>query len=343
MGLDALDARDAAARDIGNRLAGMRAKFWHAVEGRELAPGEEVLGARLRTLMGRLVSHPHAISVTVDGGHVVLSGAILAEEREQLLAEAYKVPGVAEIEDRLTVYASPIGVPALQGHHRASRQASWQPTLQALAGAGGMLGAYGLTRRSPGGLLLAGAGLAVLGRAVSALRHGGLRQQEEAAAASHLERSIEVLAAPESVFDAWSNFENFPHFFAKLLTVQNLDDQRAHWVMQETAASRLEWNVAWRKRERPRMLTWQSEENAAFGLAGTALFEPTRHGTRVRLRLTMPRPVGATGATADTQLYKDLGRELEKDLIRMKSFIESGVVPHHATGSTRPEGGQLLH
>lgn len=350
MSLSTLDARDATMRDLGNRMEGMRAKFWRMVEGRGKAPDDQALVAHLRTLLGRLVSHPHAIAVTADGGRVTLSGAILADERELLLAQAYKMPGVTEIEDRLSVYASPTGVPALQGRHRVARQAGWQPTLQALAGAGGMLGAYGLMRRNRSGLLLAGAGLAVLGRAISSLRHAGSQQQQQQqqeqqqqAVTRHLERSIEVNAAPETVFDAWSDFENFPHFFRKLLAVHNVDNDRSHWVMQETADSRVEWNAAWSRRERPRLLAWRSEENAAFGLAGTVMFEPIRQGTRVRLQLTMPAPQDATGAMTNRRLVEDLKRELGEDLIRMKSFIESGVVPHHATGSTRPEGGQLLH
>lgn len=346
--LDALDARDAKMRDLGNRIEGMRAKFWHAIEGSGPAPSEQVLCARLRTLMGRVVSHPHAISVTADGGHVVLSGAILADEREILLAEAYKVPGVAAIEDRLSAYASPIGVPSLQGHHRAADQPSWNPALKALAGAGGILGAFGLTRRNSGGLLLAGAGLAVLGRALAALRHDERHVPRhlpvrQASMSSHVERSIEVLSPPETVFDAWSDFENFPHFFAKLLTTTTLDNRRSRWVLQESADSRLEGNVVWRKRDRPFMLAWQSEENAAFRLAGSVTLEPTRQGTRVTLRLSLLPMAGAAPTAPDFALLKGLERELEKDLIRMKSFIESGVVPHHATGSTRPEGGKLLH
>ncbi|TCS39637.1 putative membrane protein [Paucimonas lemoignei] len=348
LGLDALDTRDAKMRDIGNRIEGMRAKFRNALEGSGPPPSEQVLCARLRTLMGRLVSHPHAITVTANGGHVVFSGAILADEREILLAEAYKVPGVTMIEDRLSAYASPIGVPSLQGHHQTPSQPSWNPALKAMAGAGGILGAFGLTRRSPGGLLLAGAGLAVLGRALIALRHDDQHSPQHLpvrheSMRSHLERSIEVLASPEVVFDAWSDFDNFPHFFAKLLTATSVDNRRSRWVLQESANAKLEANVAWSKRERPVMLAWQSEDDTTFRLAGSVTLEPTRRGTQVRLSLSMPPKAGAAPSAADIALFKGFERELEKDLIRMKSFIESGVVPHHATGSTRPEGGQLLH
>lgn len=331
MRVSAGHARDAATHDFGNRVHGVRARLRRALSGRQPVD-EPVLTARLHTQLGRLVSHPHAISVTADGGHMVLSGAILADERENLLTQARKIPGVTEVEDRLTVYATAIGVPALQGRPRSAGRNTSQPALKALAGAGSVLGAYGLARKSPAGLLLAGAGLALLGRAIDGLRQGG-RQKTEDAAAIHLEKSIEVHAAPETVFDIWSDFENFPHFFSMLLAVQDLGDERSRWVAQETETSRLEWNAVWSKRERPRMLAWHSEEASAFGHAGSVMLEPTRNGTRVTLQLHLQ-----PGFSIDP------ARELEEDLIRMKSFIESGVVPHHhAAQPPLQEGGPLLH
>lgn len=339
MSLGAAGARDAATHDIGNRLQGVRARLQQTFGGYQ--PAEEaVLVSRVRAQLGHLVSHPHAIEVIADGGHVVLSGAILVDERDRLLTQLRRIAGVADVEDRLTVYASAAGVPALQGRHRTAANVSGRPALQALAG--GALGAYGLTRRSPGGMVLAGAGLALLGRAFEGLRQMS-RQHQAEAAAIHLEQSIDVHAAPETVFDAWSDFENFPHFFSKLLAVHDLGDGRSRWVAQETSNTRLEWNAAWNKRERPRTLAWHSEQAAAFGHAGEVTLEPLRQGTRVTLRLTLKPPPGAPADALHRMAGTDPARELDEDLIRMKSFIESGVVPHHGTRPPQPAGGQLLH
>ncbi len=340
----ATNAGDAAAHDFGNRLDGIRASLQRLLGGSQPAPDEQVLSARVRARLGRLVAHPHAISVTADGGHVVLSGAVLVDEKDHLLAQLRKIPGVAAVEDRLTVYASPDGVPALQGWHRTGRTSALQPALQALAGAGGALGAYALRRRMPAGLVLAGAGLTLLGRALGGLRQvqAGTPRREEAAAL-HLEQSIDVRAAPETVFDAWNDFDNFPHFFAILLAVQDLGNGRARWIAQETPDSRLEWNVAWTRRERPRMLAWRSEGDAALDHSGSALFEPVRNGTRVTVRLDLRSPAGAAAAVPTLAPGGDPERELREDLIRMKSFIESGVVPHHEARPSAPESGQLLH
>ncbi|QAU34752.1 SRPBCC family protein [Janthinobacterium sp. 17J80-10] len=339
IGLGAADVRDATAHDFGNRLQGVRARLLQTFGGQQPAE-EEVLVSRVRAQLGHLVSHPHAIEVTADGGHVVLSGAILVDERDRLLAQARRIPGVADVEDRLTVYASAAGVPALQGRHRTATGLSGRPALQALAG--GALGAYGLTRRGGTGMVLASAGMALLGRAIEGLRQMN-RQHRAEAAAIHLEQSIEVHASSETVFDAWSDFENFPHFFSKLLAVHDLGNGRARWVAQETSNSRLEWNAAWNMRERPRRLGWHSEPAAAFGHAGEVTLEPTRQGTRVTLRLTLKPPPGAPADALHRMAGTDPARELDEDLIRMKSFIESGVVPHHGTRSPQPAGGQLLH
>jgi hypothetical protein len=89
------------------------------------------------------VSHPHAIEVSVGEGRVTLSGPILLEEVQPLVAAVKTVEGVRSVEDRLSAYAESTGVSALQGGRtRVSRfefmQRNWSPAARL---AGGMLGA----------------------------------------------------------------------------------------------------------------------------------------------------------------------------------------------------------
>lgn len=69
----------------------------------------------MRAQLGRWVSHPHAIEVAADSGHVTLSGPILQSEERQLLQAAQSVRGVHEVESRLEVHKTADNVPALQG------------------------------------------------------------------------------------------------------------------------------------------------------------------------------------------------------------------------------------
>lgn len=99
-------------QDLGNRLRGLVA----AVQGRltpEQVP-DDVLAARVRANLGRVASHPGAITVTANNGAVALSGPILAGETVRLLASTRLVRGVKVVDNRLEVHESAGGVSGLQ-------------------------------------------------------------------------------------------------------------------------------------------------------------------------------------------------------------------------------------
>jgi hypothetical protein len=107
------DAADATARDVGNRARGIAAATRARRRG-EAVPND-VLEARVRARMGRLVSHPHAVRVKADGGRITLEGPILAAEAPRLLKAVSGVRGVKDVENRLERHDTPGDIPALQG------------------------------------------------------------------------------------------------------------------------------------------------------------------------------------------------------------------------------------
>ena len=70
---------------------------------------------RVRSKLGRVVSHPGAIHVTVQNGIVTFSGSILAGETTKLLKTVKRIPGVKEVATYLETHVEPKGQPALQG------------------------------------------------------------------------------------------------------------------------------------------------------------------------------------------------------------------------------------
>jgi uncharacterized membrane protein len=70
---------------------------------------------RIRTRLGRLVSHPGAIEVAVVEGEATLLGSVLESELDDLLTGVTRVKGVTRVWNQLEVYPSPTGVPELQG------------------------------------------------------------------------------------------------------------------------------------------------------------------------------------------------------------------------------------
>jgi len=166
------DAVGAAARDLSNRARGLAAGAGSMLSSEEVS--NEVLVARVRSKMGRVVSHPHAIEVTADQGRVTLGGPVLAREVAHLLSCVSRVRGVAGVESRLEVHAEAGNVPALQGgrrrpvHRFEFFQENWSPTARLLAGlTGGALAAYGLSRRDLLSLALGAVGVGLLARGVT--------------------------------------------------------------------------------------------------------------------------------------------------------------------------------
>ncbi|HET6342246.1 MAG TPA: BON domain-containing protein, partial [Gemmatimonadota bacterium] len=110
-------------RDSANRSRGLVARARSRV-----TPGgrvtDDVLVERVRSKLGRYVSHPGAIEVDAHRGRVVLRGQILAGESEDLLSAVASVPGVHHVENELEVHERPGDVPALQGTGRRTGETS---------------------------------------------------------------------------------------------------------------------------------------------------------------------------------------------------------------------------
>jgi hypothetical protein len=137
------DAAGAASRDTEHRLAGIAARARAAVAHRP-APDDDVLAARVRSRLGRLVSHPGAIEVKATSGRVALTGPVFVAELNQLLHGVRAVEGVIEIENVLEPHADAADIPALQGAGPMELRAvppawiRWTPATRLLAGAAGL-------------------------------------------------------------------------------------------------------------------------------------------------------------------------------------------------------------
>src|SRR5438132_14240443 len=88
---DCEEGLDAAWRDVQNRLQGISAGWRSLFEGDQAS--DDVVRERVRSKLGRYVSHPSSIEVSVEGGRVTLSGPVLASEVENLIACVRSVRG----------------------------------------------------------------------------------------------------------------------------------------------------------------------------------------------------------------------------------------------------------
>jgi hypothetical protein len=163
-----------AACDISHRARGFVAEIRAYASPQNI--DDDVLIERIRSRLGRVVSHPRAIEVRARQGKVSLAGHIPQEEVSQLLACARSVPGVHQVENRLEVHDTP-DVSGLQGGHsrlgerRELLQNRWSPgTCLGVGVLGTTLLGYGLTREAPEACVLGTAGLLLMTAAYGDVR-----------------------------------------------------------------------------------------------------------------------------------------------------------------------------
>ena len=144
------DGLDALSRDVANRTRGAAANLRTTFD--RSTPDSRKLIERVRAELGRFVSHPRAIDVSVmHEGCVGLTGPILSSEADAALAAIAGVRGVSTVEDNLERHDTAEGVPALQGGRiRTGRrsgllQNSWSPTTRLMVALTGTAVAAGVT------------------------------------------------------------------------------------------------------------------------------------------------------------------------------------------------------
>lgn len=167
------DAADVIVRDVTNRSRGLLAET-RTMLTNENVPDDTVLAERVRAQLGFVVSHPHAIEVTANSGHVIVSGPIPAREERALLDCVESVRGVRSVESRLETHEQPEDMPGLQssGPKRPPRfallQSNWSPATRFVTSVvGGTLALTGLQRRNATGRIFGMIGAGLLARGLT--------------------------------------------------------------------------------------------------------------------------------------------------------------------------------
>jgi hypothetical protein len=165
------DVMEKAGRDLAHRASGAVAAAKSHFSREDV--DDSLLEARVRTQLGRAVSHPGSIDVFVDNGVVTLCGPVLKREVDYLLKSVSSVPGVQRLRNELDEHDQAGDVPGLQGGYRRRRaselmQENWTPGIRLLMGtAGGALAAWGIVRRDPLSIAAASVGASLITRAVT--------------------------------------------------------------------------------------------------------------------------------------------------------------------------------
>lgn len=333
------DAIEPTARDMANRARGLVAETTSLVGSGEVS--DAVLEQRVRSRVGRYVSHPGAIEVSADQGNVILRGPVLTHEVKRLISAVAATKGVKHMENQLDQHDQPGNIPGLQGGSTppALDREHWPPATRFLAGtAGSGLVAWGARRRGLIGTLTSFLGLGMLARGISNIQLKRLFGIGAGRRAVTVQKTINVAVPVEQVFEFWSNFENFPRFMSHVREVRVLGSGRSHWTVDGPAGMPVSWDAVVTRHVPNKELAWRSEEGAIVGNAGIVHFTPdAKGGTQVNVRLTYNPPAGAIGHAVASFFGSDPKSLMDDDLMRFKSLIEVGKTTAGDETVTREE------
>jgi len=134
---------------------------------------------------------------------------------------------------------------------------------------------------------------------------------------STVEMSIDVDLPVSTVYNQWTQFEEFPQFMDGIESVTQRDDTHLHWVA-EIAGARREWDAEIVDQQPDRRIAWRSVDGAGNG--GIVTFHPTGpDSTRVNLQMEF-EPDGLAETVADRLGF--VSKQAEGDLKRFKAFVE---------------------
>jgi uncharacterized membrane protein len=346
----ASDTIGTTRRDLANRARGAGASVRRRV-ARDRAD-DRVIEERIRAELGRAVSHPGAIDVSVNDGQATLRGNILESEANELIACVRRVRGVTDVVNELDVHEQPGDIPGLQGAASApaaSRfellQNNWTPAARFFTGAaGGALTLYALTRgrrHGPADALLGLAGTALLARGTA---NKPLRQLVGVGAGRQgvsVQKTINIAAPIDDVFDSLTEWERLPQWMSHVREVSRSGEpgtagERTHWVVDGPAGTALSWDAVTTRIERPTIVSWKTVDDSPIAHSGTVRLASNDDGsTRVDVHMTYNPIAGAAGHAVAALFGRDPKRQMDDDLGRLKSTIESGTPPRDAAVAMR--------
>jgi uncharacterized membrane protein len=213
---------------------------------------------------------------------------------------------------------------------------------------GSVLGLYGLSRRSLGGLALAAAGGALVWRGIrghcnvyqtlgisTAAEHG----PATSVPAGHgvkIEESITINKPASELFRFWRDFENLGRFMEHLESVR-VEGNRSHWIACGPLGTHFEWDAEIITERPNELIGWRSLPGSEIDAAGSVHFRelPGDRGTEVRVVLKYDPPAGKAGAAVARLFGQSPQAQIREDLRRLKQYMETGEIP---TIAGQPQG-----
>ena len=130
--------------------------------------------------------------------------------------------------------------------------------------------------------------------------------------------SIDVGVPVTTAYNQWTQFEEFLHFMQGVEQVEQLTDDRLHWVA-EVGGKRAEWYARITEQHPDERVAWTAEEGK--GLSGVVTFHRlSDEQTRITVQMEW-RPEGVMESVGAALGFDS--RQVKQDLERFRDMIEA--------------------
>ena len=169
---------------------------------------------------------------------------------------------------------------------------------------GAALAAYGVKQmrndRGVAGAMIAAAGGALIARggtghcpmyAAAGIDTAGDGSDTRAALGGgrgvNVDEVVTINAPAEQLFAFWRNFSQLPSFMDHLVSVQQMDYRRSHWVAKAPAGRTVQWDAEIINEIPGELIGWRTLDGADVVSAGSVRFKRAAggRGTEVHVRL----------------------------------------------------------
>lgn len=217
---------------------------------------------------------------------------------------------------------------------------------------GSLFIAYGLSRRSATGILLAllGGGLiyrAVTGRSnlyrmldISTLNESPRTLASlPGAAGVKISRAVTIERSPEDLYRFWRDLEMAPLYMPNMMSVQVMGPRTSHWTAKTSTGSSLEWDSEITQDITNQHISWRSigTDKPLTGHTGLVRFELAgdNRGTVVTLEIDFRQFRGPLAITLGKVFGRLPEQQVYETLRNFKELMEAGEI---ATTRGQPAG-----
>lgn len=180
------------------------------------------------------------------------------------------------------------------------------------------------------GLALVGLGGSLVARAITGgYRHAPGERNAGASVAygrgARIDKTVTIAREVEELYGFWRDLANLPDIMSHLVDVTEIDPRRSHWVARGPKGYTAEWEAEIIDDTPGERIAWRSVSGSVAN-AGSVRFRrtPDGRGTELHLEMEWAPPAGILGASFVHLFGGDPALIVERDLLRFKTFMETG-------------------